>query len=173
MGQGADASKRSRESVWDYPRPPRAEPTSRRIRVEFGGIVLADTVKALRVLETSGPPVYYIPPDDILMDHLTSTPRRTVCEFKGVATYWTVRVGERTVDNAAWSYQAPAPGYEAIRRYVAFYAGKMDACYVDDERVRPQPGDFYGGWITSDIVGPFKGEPAGDAMDRALRAARS
>ncbi|NWG17499.1 MAG: DUF427 domain-containing protein [Chloroflexi bacterium] len=147
------------ESVWDYPRPPRVEPTARRIRVIFNGQTLADTTRAFRVLETSHPPVYYIPPEDVTMAFLSPTGRRTFCEFKGAAAYWTITVGERRAENAAWSYPNPSPGYEAIKGYLAVYPGRMDACYVDDERVTAQEGDFYGGWITSDIVGPFKGGP--------------
>ncbi len=145
------------ESVWDYPRPPRVEPTSKAVRVEFGGAVIAETTRALRVLETSSPPVYYIPPDDVRRDLLVATNKRTLCEWKGWAVYWTLQLGERTVPHAAWSYPEPWPGYESIRDHLAFYAGKMDACTVAGERVTPQPGAFYGGWITSDIVGPFKG----------------
>jgi uncharacterized protein (DUF427 family) len=147
------------ESVWDYPRPPRLEPTTRRIRVVFNGETIADTRRALRVLETSHPPVYYIPPDDIRMEYVTQTPRKTLCEFKGGATYWTVKVGERLSENAAWSYPNPLPGFEPLKDYLAFYAGRVDACYVDEEQATPQEGDFYGGWITSHVVGPFKGAP--------------
>lgn len=145
------------ESVWDYPRPPRVEPTSKRIRVVFNQVTLVDSVSAYRVLETSHPPVYYIPQSDILMQYLSPTKRQTFCEFKGNASYWTVSIGDKRAENAAWSYLQPAAGYEEIRGYLAFYPARMDACYVDDELVTPQPGDFYGGWITSDIVGPFKG----------------
>lgn len=147
------------ESVWDYPRPPRVEPTSRRVRVVFGGVTIADTRRALRVLETSHPPTYYIPPDDIRMEYLTPTGKRSFCEFKGMAGYYTVQVGEHRAANAAWFYAQPSSGYEAIAGHVAFYPSRMDACYVDDELVVAQEGDFYGGWITSDIVGPFKGGP--------------
>ncbi len=147
------------ESVWDYPRPPRVEPSHRHVRVIFGGEVIADTTNAKRVLETSHPPVYYIPAADVDLTRLTRTQRHTVCEFKGSADYWTITVGSRTDENAAWSYPKPAPGFESIRDHIAFYPGRMDACYLDDEPVQAQPGDFYGGWITSDIVGPFKGGP--------------
>jgi uncharacterized protein (DUF427 family) len=147
------------EFVWDYPRPPRVEPSGKRIRVEFNGKVIAETVRALRVLETSHPPVYYIPPEDVRLEFLTRTARRTFCEFKGGAVYWTIRVGDRVAEDAAWSYSDPAPGYEAIKGHLAIYASRVDACYVDEERVQPQPGDFYGGWITADIIGPFKGGP--------------
>ncbi len=145
------------ESVWDYPRPPRVEPVNKRIRVIFNGVLIADTVKAFRVLETSHPPSYYIPPDDIKMDYLKQTPSRTVCEFKGGASYWTITVGDRVSSDAAWGYKSPLKGFEAIKDHLAFYASRVDECYVDDERVQAQAGDFYGGWITSNIVGPFKG----------------
>lgn len=147
------------ESVWQYPRPPRVEPTSKRLRVIFNGVTIAETTRAHRVLETSHPPVYYIPQDDIQMEYLKPTQRHTVCEFKGAASYWTIEVDGRSEANAAWSYADPLPGFEAIRNAIAFYPGRMDACYVDDEKVTPQAGDFYGGWITSDIIGPFKGAP--------------
>lgn len=147
----------NQESVWDYPRPPRAEGTPKRVRVIFNGQTIADSTRAWRVLETSHPPVYYIPQGDIRMDYLTSTPRHTFCEFKGEASYWTLEVGDKRAENAAWSYASPSRGFEPITDYIAFYPGRMDACYIDDELVQPQEGDFYGGWITSDIVGPFKG----------------
>ena len=147
------------ESVWDYPRPPRVEPVSERIRVEFGGIALADTVRAYRVIETASPPVYYLPPEDVQTQYLEPSARSTACEWKGTARYRSVRVGDRFARDAAWSYPEPNGAYEAIRGYLAFYAGKMDACYVGEHRVTPQPGRFYGGWITPDVVGPFKGEP--------------
>ncbi len=147
------------ESVWDYPRPPCVESTSKRICVIFNGVVIADTVEAQRVLETSHPPVYYIPPKDIRMEYLVDAPGSTFCEWKGHARYYTVVVGERKAERAAWYYPDPAQGYESIRDHVAFYAGALDECTVDGERVTPQPGGFYGGWITKEIVGPFKGEP--------------
>ncbi|TXT53630.1 MAG: hypothetical protein BAJATHORv1_140009 [Candidatus Thorarchaeota archaeon] len=147
------------ESVWDYPRPPRVEPTSKRVQVIFNGVTIADTGDAKRVLETSHPPVYYIPPEDVRMVHLSAAPGSSLCEWKGRARYYTVEVGERRAERAAWAYPDPRPEFESIRDHVAFYAGPMDACYVDDERVRPQPGGFYGGWITDDVVGPFKGGP--------------
>jgi uncharacterized protein (DUF427 family) len=147
------------ESVWDYPRPPRLEQSDKRVRVIFNGITLAETTRALRVLETSHPPVYYLPPTDIQMAYLTRTPPVTYCEFKGEAGYYTIRVGDKEVQEAAWFYPNPTRGYEALRDYVAFYPGRMDACYLNEEQVRPQGGGFYGGWITSDVVGPFKGDP--------------
>lgn len=147
------------ESVWDYPRPPRVEPSARRIRIEAGGASIVDTTEAQRVLETSHPPVYYVSPEAIAAGVLQPNERRTFCEFKGVAHYWDVVVEGTRLSAAAWSYPKPSPGYEAIKNHLAFYPSKMDACWIDDERVVAQPGDFYGGWITSEIQGPFKGAP--------------
>ncbi|NTW97588.1 MAG: DUF427 domain-containing protein [Oscillochloris sp.] len=147
------------ESVWDYPRPPRLEPIPRQIRIIFNGVEIASTRRAYRVLETSHPPVYYLPPEDIQMQHLRRTARGSVCEWKGRAAYYTLTLGGRTVEDVAWCYPSPTPEFAPISGYLAFYAGPMDACYVGDERVTPQPGEFYGGWITSEIVGPFKGGP--------------
>jgi uncharacterized protein (DUF427 family) len=147
------------ESVWDYPRPPRVEPVPERIRVRAGGITIADSTRALRVLETSGPPVYYLPPADVRTDLLRPTEHSSVCEWKGTARYHAVVLPNREITNAAWSYPHPSPGYEAIRDHLAFYAGRVDEAWVGDERAIPQPGHFYGGWITSWIVGPFKGGP--------------
>jgi len=147
------------ESVWDYPRPPRVEPVDQPIRVVFNGVTIAETQHAQRVLETSHPPVYYIPPEDIHMEYLTPTARKTYCEFKGAASYWTLKVGERVSENVGWSYAQPQPGYESLKGCIAFYASRVDQCYVGDEQVQPQQSDFYGGWITAKIVGPFKGAP--------------
>ena len=149
----------NKESVWDYPRPPCAEPTSKRIRVYFGGELVADTYRAVRVLETSHPPVYYIPRDDVRSEFLRPSARRSFCEFKGSASYWNLDVNGKIVEDAAWSYERPSRGYEALQGCLAFYVSKVDDCFVDEERVQPQPGSFYGGWVTSDIVGPFKGGP--------------
>ena len=146
------------ESVWDYPRPPRLEDSTKRLHVVFNGVTIADTQRAKRILETSHPPVYYIPPEDVRMDLLTPAWRTTFCEWKGAARYYTLTVDSKSVEQAAWYYPQPKAHYAAIKDYIAFYPGKMDACYVDDEQVTPQPGDFYGGWITSAIIGPFKGE---------------
>lgn len=148
------------ESVWDYPRPPRIEPVSKRIRVVFNGETIADSARTIRVLETSHPPVFYIPKDDIRMNLLARTATETYCEWKGSATYWTLTVGDRTAPDAAWSYERPIAGFESIQGHLAFYATRVDACYVDDEAVQTQEGGFYGGWVTREIVGPFKG-PAG------------
>jgi len=145
------------ESVWDYPRPPRLEPTTKRLRVVFEGLTIVDTTAAYRILETSHPPTYYIPQSDILMQYLVPTRRRTFCEYKGEAHYWTVEVNGKTFPDVAWSYPHPNPAYVPIAHHLAFYASRAEACYVGEERVQPQAGDFYGGWITQDIVGPFKG----------------
>jgi len=150
------------ESVWDYPRPPRLEPTPRRIRIVFAGETIADTRRAWRVLETSHPPVYYLPLDDIRREWLIAAPGSSFCEWKGGAVYWTLRVGGREARRVAWSYPAPTPGFAPIRDHLAFYAGPLDECTVDGEAVCPQPGGFYGGWITTAVLGPFKGEPGTD-----------
>jgi uncharacterized protein (DUF427 family) len=147
------------ESVWDYPRPPRLEDSGRHIQIIFNGVTIADTHRARRVLETSHPPVYYIPPQDILTECLILTSRHSYCEWKGMASYYSIRVGDQTAPDAAWFYPDPTPTFAAIQDCVAFYPSRMDACFVDGEQVLAQPGDFYGGWITSDIVGPFKGDP--------------
>lgn len=145
------------ESVWDYPRPPRLEDSSKHIQVIFNGVVIADTHRAKRVLETSHPPVYYIPLEDMQTQYFTPTPRSSFCEWKGQAAYYTITVGEQTAENVAWFYPNPTDRFAAIKDYVAVYPSRMEACYVDGEKVAAQPGDFYGGWITADIVGPFKG----------------
>lgn len=147
------------ESVWDYPRPPAVDPTGKHIQVVFNDITIADTRRAIRILETSHPPTYYIPTEDIALDYLTRTDHRTFCEFKGQAVYWTLRINDRVSKDAAWSYPNPTPGFKAIRNHLCFYPSRVDACYIDGEQVDAQKGDFYGGWITSDIVGPFKGGP--------------
>ena len=146
------------ESVWDYPRPPRVEPATRRVRVVLGGETVADSTRAYRVLETSHPPVYYIPLADVAPGVLTPSPgRETVCEWKGAACYFDVSGGRATAPRGAWAYRHPSPGYGELRDTVAFYPSLMDDCFLDAEPVRAQAGDFYGGWITDDIAGPFKG----------------
>ena len=147
------------ESVWDYPRPPLVEETTRHIRVVFNGVTVAETRRAKRVLETSHPPVYYIPPEDVQMAYLVEAEGSSWCEWKGRATYYTVVVDGERAERAAWSYHEPDEAFRAIKDHVAFYAGAMDECTVDGERVRPQPGGFYGGWITEDVFGPSKGGP--------------
>lgn len=147
------------ESVWDYPRPPRLEACPRHLQVVFAGQVVAETREGYRVLETSHPPVYYVPPRDVREQFLVRAPGRSFCEWKGEAGYVSLRVGDRVATAAAWFYPSPTQPFLAIKDHLAFYASRVDACFVDGERVTPQPGGFYGGWITSDIVGPFKGVP--------------
>ena len=151
-----------KESVWDYPRPPRLEPVAARIRIAYGGMPIADTTGAFRVLETSHPPNYYLPPDDIVDGVLIRTDRGSWCEWKGGASYYDVTAGGRTALDAAWGYDQPTHSFEPIAGYIAFYAGAMDSCTVDGEPVIPQPGGFYGGWITDSVTGPFKGGPGTD-----------
>ncbi len=146
------------ESVWDYPRPPRLERSDKTIEIIFDGQTLARTNRAFRVLETSHPPVYYIPLEDINREMLRPAANSSYCEWKGMADYYTVASGDKTAPSAGWYYPEPTPAFAPIRDTVAFYPSRMDACFVDGERVQAQAGDFYGGWITADIVGPFKGE---------------
>ena len=145
------------QSVWGYPRPPRLEAVPKRLEVFFGGITIAKTTHGYRILETSHPPVYYFPPEDVELTVLRSAVGRSWCEFKGLALYWSVEVDGKIADKAAWSYPNPTEPYYAIANFYAFYASKMDKCYVGDDAARPQAGEFYGGWITPDIIGPFKG----------------
>ncbi len=148
------------ELVWDYPRPPRVEPVAERIRVVVDGTLIADSTRALRVLETSHPPAYYVPPEDVRTDLLEASPPSSVCEFKGRAAYRSlVMPSGRRESDVAWVYPHPDAGFEAIAGHLSFYAGRVDEAWVGDERVVPQAGDFYGGWITSRVVGPFKGGP--------------
>ena len=136
-------AKAGQESVWDYPRPPRLELSPKHLKIIFNGVIIADTKSSYRVLETSHPPVYYLPPQDIKMEYLQATAEKSFCEWKGLAGYYNITVGDQ----------------QAIKDYLAFYPAKMTACYADGELVQAQPGNFYGGWITSDVVGPFKGVP--------------
>ena len=147
------------ESAWDYPRPPRLEASHRHIVVEFNGERIADTRAAYRILETSHPPVYYLPPTDVRTDLLVPADGASYCEWKGLAKYLSVHAGDRTAHRAVWTYPDPTPAYAPIAGYFAFYPSQMDRCTVDGEEVQAQPGDFYGGWITHEIVGPFKGGP--------------
>ena len=149
--------KIGQESVWDYPRPPKLERTNKHLKIEFNGEVIAETINAFRVVETSHPPVYYFPPEDVKMKFLTKATGSSFCEWKGKAEYYSLKVGEKTIENAAWFYPNPTDSFAEIKHYPAFYPSKMDACYIDNELVESQKGDFYGGWITKDIVGPFKG----------------
>ncbi len=155
-GMGEDPST---ESVWDYPRPPALEPCGRRVRIELGGVTVVDSTAALRVLETSHPPTIYVPPADIAAGCVLPGAGRSFCEWKGIAAYLDVVAGERREARAAWTYRDPVAAYAALRDHVAFYPSRMDACWLDDELVQSQPGDFYGGWITAALRGPFKGAP--------------
>jgi len=147
------------EDVWLYPRPPAIEPVAKTLRVVFAGRTIAETAAAWRILETTHPPVYYLPREAFTGCVLEAAAGGSLCEWKGRASYWTIRAGDRKAERAAWSYAAPLHPYEAITDHLAVYAGAMDACFVGDEQARPQPGGFYGGWITGDLKGPFKGEP--------------
>lgn len=145
------------ESVWDYPRPPKIDPDKRTVLVKFQSEVIAESGDSIRILETSSPPVFYIPQKDIEMSRIREATGSSICEWKGMARYWIVYTENNIIENAGWSYPDPFPGYEKIRNYIAFYPSRLD-CFVDGEKVLPQSGVFYGGWVTSDIVGPFKGE---------------
>ncbi|MCU0892871.1 MAG: DUF427 domain-containing protein [Rhodospirillales bacterium] len=147
------------ESVWDYPRPPRLERVDRHVRIVFAGRAIVEARQAWRVLETSHPPNYYVAPGDVDLSLLRPAAGASFCEWKGSARYFDVVVGEAAAARAAWAYPEPSAAFAAIRDHLAFYPAAMDECTVDGERVRPQPGGFYGGWITSDLAGPFKGGP--------------
>ena len=153
------------ESVWDYPRPPRIEDVDKKVKVVFGGVTLAYTTRAKRVLETSHPPVYYIPQQDIQMEFLRGSGHISHCEWKGRASYCDIATKdemtgeEKSEKGAAWYYPDPVPEFEGLKDHLAFYPSRMDACWVGGQNVEAQEGDFYGGWITPDIVGPFKGAP--------------
>jgi len=145
------------ESVWDYPRPPRLEAVAEDVEVYFDGRSIAFTEAPLRVLETSHPPVYYVPPDCVEEGVLQPNGRTSYCEFKGIARYFDLVAGDNRSVDAAWAYDEPAPGFEAMAGYVGFYPARVESALLDGEAVQPQPGGFYGGWITTSIVGPFKG----------------
>lgn len=151
------------ESVWDYPRPPTVEPCERAVRIEFCGESIAESESAVRVLEMSSPPVIYLPRADLRMDLLRSRKgEHSVCEWKGLSHYFDLVVGDEISESAAFYYPEPNETYAQLRDYVSFYPGRVDGAYLGDERVRPQPGKFYAGWITNDIEGPFKGEPGSE-----------
>ena len=147
------------ESVWDFPRPPVAVTCDKRIVIVHRGVTIADTTNSVRTLETSHPPTYYLPPADILMSALQPVDGSSFCEWKGHARYFDVFVEGQLLTKAAWSYPAPTAKFDALRDHIAFYAHSFDTCLVEGEQVTPQPGGFYGGWITSDVSGPFKGVP--------------
>lgn len=148
----------NQESVWDYPRPPRIERDAREVIVRTGETVIARSNRSLRVLETASPPTFYLPPEDVHVQLLVSSSGGSRCEWKGEARYWSVVVEKQRLERAAWSYPHPLPGFEPVRDYFSFYPA-LAACYVDSAKVKPQPGRFYGGWVTPEVVGPFKGEP--------------
>ena len=162
-GRGMSVPKRDpigpgQESVWDYPRPLRLEPSSRHIRVELDGVIVADCKRALRVLETSHPPTYYVNPDDVDWDLIELASGGSFCEWKGQATYCSVQTATARVERGAWFYESPSARFADLANYLAFYPA-LFSCFVDAEPVTPQPGQFYGGWVTSDLAGPFKGSP--------------
>ena len=147
------------ESVWDYPRPPRVEPSSELVEVVLGGVVIASTTASYRVLETSHPPTYYLPRAAFQEGALRPAEGSSFCEWKGAASYYDLVGGTAVAARAAWCYPEPAPGFESIAGHLAVYPALVDRCTVDGEVVEPQPGGFYGGWITSRVTGPFKGAP--------------
>ncbi len=159
MSVKPDPAALGQESVWSYPRPAIAEPTPRRLRIVHRGTVVAETARAVRTLETSHPPTYYFPREDVAPGGLRPTPQRSLCEWKGQAVYFDVLAGGDVLPGAAWSYPTPTAPFASLRDHVAFYAAPFDECLVDGERVTPQPGGFYGGWITAHEAGPFKGVP--------------
>lgn len=147
------------ESVWDYPRPPAIEADDRLVTVAIEGVEIARTTRAMRVLETASPPTFYLPRSDVQSEYLQPASGTSFCEWKGEATYWSVVVPEHPPGlKVAWSYEQPFPQFKAIKSYLAFYPSRIDCC-VGGIRVQPQAGGFYGGWVTPEIVGPFKGEP--------------
>jgi uncharacterized protein (DUF427 family) len=151
------------ESVWDFPRPPAVVPCERRVRIRHGDVMVADSDRALRVLETASPPTIYVPAADVRTDLLEKAPgKHSVCEWKGLASYFHLAGDAGRAEHAAWTYPEPNEPYAALRGHYAFYAGRVDACFLDDERVTPQAGEFYGGWVTAEVVGPYKGEPGSE-----------
>lgn len=156
MNQGRVEPGPGQESVWDYPRPPAIRRDTRLLEVRDGGALVASTSRAFKVMETASPPTFYVPRADVSFDRLTPMNARTYCEWKGTATYWALK--HNPEEPVAWSYERPRPRFEAIKGYIAFYPALLD-CRLGGEVVKAQPGRFYGGWITSEVVGPFKGEP--------------
>jgi uncharacterized protein (DUF427 family) len=151
--------KAGQESVWDYPRPPKLEPFQGNIRIIFNNVTILQTTSAYRVLETSHPPSYYLPTGHFAPGVLRPSLGHSMCEYKGRASYLGISVNGKIAKKAAWTYPEPRPSFSPIKDHVAVYAHMMDACYVNGEKVQAQEGDFYGGWVTSSIVGPFKGAP--------------
>lgn len=165
QGQGrpsfAQIPTSDQESVWDYPRPPRLMEDSREVVIRWGAVQVARTRRAVRVLETAHPPTFYVPWEDVARHLLVAARGSSFCEWKGPASYWSLVEGERRLERVAWSYPKPLAGGEPLGGCVAFYPASLD-CRVDGARVKPQPGGFYGGWITPELVGPFKGEPGSE-----------
>ena len=149
----------NRESVWDYPRPPRLEKCDKELEVIFNGITIAKTRNAFRALETSHPPVYYFPPEDVVNKYLRKSNKSSYCEWKGSASFYSIKVNGKLAKDALWFYPNPTERFEPLANYIAFYPDLMDECLVNGEKVKPQRGSFYGGWITEDLIGPFKGAP--------------
>ena len=145
------------ESVWDYPRPPRIVPDRRRVEVRSCGVLIASTIAAFRILETASPPTFYLPAVDVDLVKLVRVPGNSACEWKGLAGYWAL-AGDKSRRAVGWSYEKPLTEFAMIAGALSFYPALVD-CTVDGERVRPQPGGFYGGWVTNEIVGPVKGAP--------------
>jgi uncharacterized protein (DUF427 family) len=152
----ADAPGPGQESVWDYPRPPKLVADKRHIVVQLSGLIIADSRESFRILETAGPPTFYLPPKYVRSDLLKPFCGASVCEWKGTAKYWTLKVSAPAHQAVGWSYPTAQPPYELIAGYFSFYPGRIE-CFVDGQYVRPQPGYFYGGWVTDEIVGPWKG----------------
>lgn len=157
----ANVPQEGQESVWDYPRPPRLEADKREVVVRAGAVEIARASNAIRVLETASPPTFYIPPSAIRSGFLHEEAGTSLCEWKGAARYWTIAVSGKRFERVGWSYPDPFPGFEEIRDYVSFYPAILE-CTVGGVPVRPQPGRFYGGWVTPEICGPFKGEPGSE-----------
>lgn len=154
-----DTKQTGQESVWEYPRPAVAEACSLHLLISHRGIVLAQTCRGVRTLETSHPPSYYFPREDIAMELLQGSTRSSICEWKGKASYFHANIGGDRIEDVGWSYASPTPAFSMLKDHIAFYAGPFDGCFVEGEKVIPQPGGFYGGWITSRVSGPFKGAP--------------
>jgi uncharacterized protein (DUF427 family) len=146
------------ESVWDYPRPPEVVSDQRKVEVKWLGQLISRTTQSVRILETASPPTFYLPSADVNEELLREASGNSFCEWKGGATYWNIVVNNQILENAAWSYNKPNPAFRSLAGYYSFYPAKVE-CYVSDIRVKPQPGSFYGGWMTPEIVGPVKGEP--------------
>lgn len=157
MGIKKIKPKPGQESVWDYPRPPAIEPVTQHLKIIFNGQEIANSNQSYRILETSHPPTYYLPLSAFKDGTLIRTDRISYCEFKGEAIYYHIQAGDQSAKFAAWGYPSPNPRFGALKDHVSVYASRMESCFVGEEQVQAQQGDFYGGWITSKIVGPFKG----------------